>query len=139
MQKIIFLRSTNNASIFEYVSTLLTPADAPTGVEFFSAPSLIAMEDAAPILLATPVVSGVYAGSMAFAFSDDNLLALFRESGQASVLLFVPVQAAGHFGGASSYARGSRLNGVFQSDATIAATLVDTQFTIIATQAMVDQ
>lgn len=139
VQKIILLRSTNNASSFEYVSTLLTPADAPTGVEFFSAPSLIATEDSAPILLATPVVSGVYAGSMAFAFSDDNLLALFREGGQASVLLFVPVQAAGHFGGASSYARGSRLNGVFQSDATIAATLVDTQFNIIATQAMVDQ
>jgi len=32
LQKIILLRSTNNASSFEYVSTLLTPADAPAGV-----------------------------------------------------------------------------------------------------------
>ena len=139
LQKIILLRSTNNASSFEYVSTLLTPADAPVGVDFFSAPSLIAMEDTAPVLLATPVVSGIYAGSMAFAFSDDNLLALFRENNLPKPLLFVPVQAAGHFGGASSYARGSKSNGVFQSDATIGAALVDTQFNILATQAMIDQ
>jgi len=97
------------------------------------------MEDTAPLLLATPVVSGIYAGSMAFAFSDDNLLDLFRENNLPTPLLFVPVQAAGHFGGASSYARGSKSNGIFQSDATIGATLVDTQFNILATQSMIDQ
>ena len=139
LQKIIMLRSTDNAASFEYVSTLLTPADAPPGIEFFSAPSLIEAEDKAPVLLTTPVVSGIYAGSMVFAFSDENLQELFREANQATALLFTPVQAMGHFGGASGYARGTKSNGVFQSDATIGAALVNTQFNILATGAMTVQ
>ena len=138
LQKIVMLRSTNNAASFEYAGTLLTPADAQTGIDYFSAPSLIAAEDTAPVLLVTPVVNGIYAGSMAFAFSDDNLLELFRKSDKAVPLTFVPVLASGHFGGASSYARGTGVNGIFQSDGTIGASIVETKFDIVTTQAMGD-
>ncbi len=138
VQKIVMLRSTNNAASFEYAGTILTPADAQSGIDYFSAPALIAAEDTAPVLLVTPVVSGIYAGSVAFAFSDDNLLEVFRKSDKAVPLTFVPVLASGHFGGASSYARGTGVNGIFQSDGTIGPSLVDTKFDIVTTQAMGD-
>jgi len=135
-QKIVLLRSRDHAASFEYVGTPLSPADAPPGVDYFSAPSLIASPDPAPVLLATPVVSGLYAGSIAFPVTDEVTGSLFHVGGLAAGMLYAPVAATGHVGGASSYdpALGSR--GILQSDAILAADPVDTQFRIISTGAL---
>lgn len=139
LQRIVLLRSTDNAESFQYVTTLLTPEDAPLGVDYFSAPSLIVAEDVAPVLLVTPVVNGNYAGSMIFPFAAEESEELFEDaSGSPQPILFVPVQAPGHIGGASTYAREMESVGVLQSDATLGATLLDTEFNIVVTHTMVE-
>ena len=129
VQKIVLLRSTDHASSFQYVSTLLTPDDALPGVDFYSAPAFIVKEDVAPVLLATPVVDGAYAGSVVFPLV--NLLVV-------DPIMFVPAQTIGHIGGASTYARGTGTLGILQSDAIVGATIIETQFRIVATHAMVE-
>lgn len=138
VQKIVLLQSTDHATSFQYAGTLLTPADAAgTGIDYFSAPALIASGDNAPLLLVTPVVSGQYAGSMVFPFAAGNTL--FRYSGTAQAISYVPVQAAGHIGGASTYATNTGSLGVVQSDAIPGSPLTNTQFRIIATHSMPQQ
>lgn len=138
VQKIVLLRSSDHGRSFQYVATLLTPDDAPDGVDYFSAPAMIANDDAAQILLVTPVVNGFYAGSMVFPFAAKSGNKLFASGTGPSALLYVPVQAPGHIGGASTYARGTGDLGILQSDATIGASLLDTQFKIVSTGAMIE-
>jgi len=136
-QRIVLLKSTDHAASVEFVATLLTPDDTPDGVEHFSAPALIATTDTAPLLLATPVTNGIYAGSMSFPFASLNAGQLFTDStSKALAIQFIPVAAAGHIGGASTYARGMGNSGVLQSDAIPGSPITATQFRIIKTQAM---
>lgn len=134
-QKIILLRSTDHLSTLQYVSTLLSPTDAAQfGAHHFSAPALITTQDNAPILLATPVINDRYAGSRVFPFADDGSNGLFRSNGLAESILLSPVM--GFVGGASTYTGALGQLGILQSDATVGAALVDTQFSIVATHAL---
>jgi len=138
LQKIVLLRSSDHASSFQYVATLLTPDDAPDGIDYYSAPAMIANEDRAQVLMVTPVVNGIYAGSMVFPFAATGVNGLFDSGTGPSALVYVPVQAAGHIGGASAYARGMGDTGILQSDAILGASLVDTQFNIVSTRVMIE-
>lgn len=134
-QKIILLRSTDHLSTLQFVKTLLVPADAtPFGAHHFSAPSIIATEDNAPVLIVTPVINDRYAGSMVFPFADDAGNGLFLSNGVPETILRSP--AAGFLGGASTYTGALGQVGMLQSDATAGAALIDTTFKIVATHAM---
>ncbi|MGB5472326.1 MAG: fibronectin type III domain-containing protein [Gammaproteobacteria bacterium] len=137
-QKIVRLRSTDHLSTLDYVTTLLEADDAAPygGAGHFSAPALIVREDNAPLLLVTPVVNNVYAGSLVFPFADDGSAGVFRTGGLPETILFAPVAGAGHIGGASTYDGSLGAQGILQSDATLGATLLDTRFDIVATHAM---
>lgn len=139
LQKIVLLQSPDHGVTFNYAGTLLSPADAPAGVKYFSAPSLIARQDQAPVLLATAVNnSGAYSGSRVFAFASGN--SVFASMAQARSILSVPLQAPSHIGGASSYARDTGNLGIIQSDAIPdLMALQNTQFRILATASMVEQ
>lgn len=137
-QKIVRLRSTDHLNTLDYVTTLLEADDAAVygGASHFSAPALITREDNAPLLLVTPVINGVYAGNLAFPLADDGSAGVFRTSGIPVTILFTPVAAAGHIGGACSYDGSLGARGILQSDATLGATLLDTRFDIVATHAL---
>lgn len=143
-QKIVLIRSDDHAASFEYVSTLLTTDDVLPGIQYFSAPALISSMDSAPILLVTPVISGFYVGSMVYPIAALEQGILFSSENKALAINFVPVEAEGHFGGASSYARDTQI-GVVQSDAmpgaagTAADILLNTQFRILTTKVMASQ
>ena len=132
-QKIVMLRSVDHANTFQYVSTLLTPTDAaPLGANHFSAPALIATEDAAPMLLVTPVFNGLYSGCVVFPIADDTSGSLFRPGGVAAGISYTsPIN--GHIGGAGSYDSHLGARGILQSDATPGIDLVDTRFDIVST------
>lgn len=139
VQKIVLLQSQDHAASFSYTRTLLSPADAPAGVKYFSAPALIARHDQAPVLLATAVNnSGAYSGSRVFAFTAGDTL--FTAMSMAQSILSVPLQAPSHIGGASTYARDTGNLGILQSDAIPdLMQLQNTQFRILATASMVEQ
>ena len=134
-QKIILLRSTDHLSSLQYVTTLLTPADAVQfGAHHFSAPAMITTQDNAPILLATQVINDRYAGSRVFPLAVDESDGLFRVNDIPQSILLSPVK--GTVGGASTYTATLGQLGILQSDATIGAALVDAQFSIVATQTL---
>lgn len=143
LQKIVLLRSTDHAASFSYVSTLLTPADTPVSVRHFSAPSIIATDDNAPVLLATAVESatGVYRGSRVFPLAAASGNDVFRSASVAQSILSVPLETAAltNIGGASTYARDTGNLGILQSDALVATPLDLSQFRIMATRSMIEQ
>jgi len=132
-QKIVMLRSTDHASTFQYVSTLLSAADA-TPDSYFSAPALLSTAGSAPVLLVTPVaINGVYSGCFAVPFADDATGALFRVSGVPAGLLYTPPQNNGAaISGACAYDRGLGTRGILLSNTIAGAT----PFAIYATQAV---
>jgi len=138
-QKIVLLRSADHATTFEYVSTLLTPADAaPIGAYYFSAPALLATAGTAPVLVVTPAfrdVSGdTYTGCIAIPFADDASGQLFRTGGLPVGILFTPPRLAAPnnvIGGACTYDRGLGTRGILQSNAPAESKF----FGIYATQA----
>lgn len=140
-QKIVLLQSKDHGATLQYVNTLLTPGDAPPGIDHYSAPAVIATDDNAPVLLATPVssTSSLYAGSVVFPFASASSNTVFRLNTVADSILYVPVASIGHIGGASTYARGTGNLGILQSDAIPANPIVNTQFRIIASHVLIEQ
>jgi hypothetical protein len=131
LQKIVLLRSTDHASTFQYVSTLLTAADAAPA-SYFSAPALLSTAGSAPVLLATPVVNGVYTGCFAIPFSDDAAGSLFRVSNVPAGLVYTPAQNnSSLISGACAYDRSLGTRGILLSN-TIAGAA---PFAIFATTA----
>lgn len=141
LQKIVLLRSVDHGASFSYVSTLLTPADTPASVRHFSAPSLLATDDRAPVLLVTDVDSAVqYQGSRVFPLAAEGSNAVFRVLAAAQSILAVPVESGSSIGGASTYSRDTGTLGILQSDAVPDfSTLPNSQFRILSTHAMVEQ
>jgi Fibronectin type III domain len=129
-QKIVLLRSRDHASSFQYVSTLLTPADAaPLGASFYTAPSLIANDGNTPILLATPAFNGVYGGCIVFPIADVDTGALFRTNNVAAGILFAPA-VANHLGGACAYDPALGPHGMLINDGTPGSPPTATHFGI---------
>jgi hypothetical protein len=134
-QKIVMLRTLDHANTFQYVATLLTPDDAaPIGANHFSAPSILAIPGTAPLLLATPVVGGSYAGCVAIPFADDTNGLLFRVNNLPVGIMYLPVLNA--VGGACAYDRGLGARGVLLNNVIPGATVAATQFRIYATRAV---
>jgi len=134
-QKIVLLRSTDHAVSFQYVSTLLNPADAPPGSAFFTAPSLVPTQSNAPVLIVTPTTSaGVYAGCMVIPFADEGQGTLMRDAGTGLPvsILTIPRVNASHFGGACAWDRGLNAPGIFLNDVDLSAAPL--MFTILATK-----
>jgi hypothetical protein len=132
-QKIVLLRSLDHANSFQYVSTLLTPADAtPIGASHFSAPAILATPGTAPILFVTPVIGGFYSGCIAIPFADDAAGQLFRVNNFPVGILYAPVLTA--LGGACTYDRGLGPRGILMNNAIPGATPVQSQFRIYATR-----
>lgn len=135
-QKIVMLRSADHLDSLQYVSTLLTPADAvPIGASFFSAPALMASPGSAPALLVTPSFSGVYAGCVVIPLADPAGGTLFRANNLPVGILYTP-PIQGHFGGACTYSAGLGNNGILQSDGAAGTSPAEAQFKIQATQAV---
>jgi hypothetical protein len=131
LQKIVMLRSTDHASTFQYVSTLLTAADAAPA-SYFSAPSLLSIPGSAPVLLATPVVGSTYTGCFAIPFSDDATGTLFRVNGAVQGIVYTPPQnPSSAISGACAYDRSLGTRGILLSN-TIAGAA---PFAIFATTA----
>lgn len=146
VQKIVLLQSSDHAASFSYLSTLLTPADAPSGVRYFSAPALIATDDNAPVLLVTDVVdiggNDTYKGSRVFPLAAEGSHAVFRVLSVAQSILASPTSTTNTIGGASAYARDTGSLGILQSDAIPPPPMMSldaSQFHILATHAMVEQ
>jgi hypothetical protein len=136
-QKIVLIRTLDHANMFQYVATLLGPADAPVGVTHFSAPALLATPGTAPVLIATPVraTGGTYDGCMVFPIANDASGELFRTvTGPVSIL---STPSSGLMGGACTYDRNLGPRGILQNSVVLApgAPLVNAVFTIQATQA----
>jgi hypothetical protein len=141
-QKIVLVRTSDHANTFQYVSTLLTAADAaPLTASHYSAPALLATPGAAPILIVTAVSSntGAYGGCTVFPIANDVTGELFRANGFPVSILTAP--AGGIAGGACTYdrslgSRGMLVTGVILP---IGSPAVNAQFTIQATQAVLQQ
>jgi hypothetical protein len=134
-QKIVLLRSLDHANSFQYISTLLTPTDAaPIGASHFSAPAILSTPGTAPVLLVTPVINGFYSGCIAIPFADDVAGQLFRVNSLPVGILFTPVLSI--VGGACAYDRGLGARGILMNNVIQGATVVQTQFRIYATQAV---
>ena len=135
-QKVVMLRSSDHLATLQYVSTLLTTADAaPYGnANFFTAPALLASAGNAQQLIVTPAIQGIYVGSVVFPFADEAAGTLIRRNGAPVPIAFTPVPP-GHFGGAATYELGAAATGLLLSDGTAGATLLQTQFRITATHA----
>jgi hypothetical protein len=134
-QKIVLLRTSDHANTFQYVSTLLTAADAtPIGATHFSAPALLATPGAAPVLLVTPVIGSNYAGCIVIPFADDASGQLFRVNNLPVGILYAPTLNA--FGGACTYDRGLGARGVLVNSVVPGATIAASQFRIYASRAV---
>jgi hypothetical protein len=134
-QKIVLLRSLDHANSFQYVSTLLTPADAaPISANHFSAPAILSTPGTAPVLLVTPVKNGVYSGCIAIPFADDAAGQLFRVNNLPVGILYTPVLTS--IGGACAYDRGLGARGILMNNAIPGATPAQAQFLIYATRAV---
>jgi hypothetical protein len=134
-QKIVLLRSLDHANSFQYISTLLTPTDAaPIGASHFSAPAILSTPGTAPVLLVTPVINGFYSGCIAIPFADDVAGQLFRVNSLPVGILFTPVLSI--VGGACTYDRGLGARGILMNNVIPGVTVVQTQFRIYATQAV---
>lgn len=133
LQKIVMVRSADHANTFQYVSTLLTAADAaPIGANYFTAPALLATAGTAPVLLVTPTYGSVYTGCIAIPIADDVNGTLFRVSGLPVGILYTPPQTTGAaISGACTYDINLGTRGILQSN-TIAGAA---PFAIFATQA----
>jgi hypothetical protein len=115
-QKVVLLRSADHGVTFRYVSTLLDAPDAALlGASFYTAPALLPGPGPAPLLLATPSVSVVYAGCVAFPFADLEAGTLARDAGQPTAILGVPV-GEGMYGGACAFDRGLSGSGLLRSE-----------------------
>jgi hypothetical protein len=134
-QKIVMLRSLDHANSFQYVSTLLTPTDAaPISASHFSAPAILSTPGTAPVLLVTPVINGFYSGCIVIPFADDAVGQLFRVNSLPVGILYTPVLNV--VGGACTYDRGLGARGILMNNVIQGATVVQTQFRIYATQAV---
>jgi hypothetical protein len=140
-QKIVLIRTSDHANTFQYVSTLLTPTDAPLGAKHLSAPALLATPGAAPVLIVTPVktIDGTYDGCMVFPIANDVTGELFRVVAGPVSILSTP--SSGLMGGACTYDRNLGIRGILQNSVVLApgAPLVSAVFTIQATQAQLQR
>lgn len=119
-QRIVLLRSTDHARTFSYVATLLDAADAAElpGASYFTAPSLLATPDAAPVLVVTPSFGGIYGGCAVIPFADPAAGTLYRkENGKPAVIRFDPT-AQGTMGGACAAERALPGVGLLRNEAS---------------------
>jgi hypothetical protein len=146
-QKIVLLRSTDHAATFQFVSTLLQPADATTfgSAQYFSAPSLVsATSGNGQALLVTPVIRRtvnsllmpIYSGCVVLPFADAAAGTLVRD-GNATPLAIATLPAPltptldDHQYGACAWDRGVSATGILMNDALATAQPEQAQFTIL--------
>lgn len=146
-QKIVMLRSTDHANSFEFVSTLLQPADASTfaNAKYFSAPSIISSGGNAQALMVTPVVNrsvnnlagDFYSGCVIIPFADTSAGTLMRDGNNIPLSIaslptpLTPV-LTNHLYGACAWDRGVTATGILMND--VAAQSSPIMFTILSTQ-----
>ena len=131
--KIVLLRSTDHAVTFSYVSTLLSPSDAPifSGAAFFNAPALIPTAGGAPLLITTPDNgTGTYLGCLVIPFASEQSGTLVRNGSNLPVPILTMPTLGGHFGGACAWDRSVTATGILMIDLDTAAS---PPFRILAT------
>ncbi len=117
--KIVLLRSSDHATTFSYVSTLLMPSDASivTGAAYFNAPALIPVPGGAPALIVTPDNgSGTYMGCVVIPFANEQAGTLMRDSNDLPVSILTMPTLNGHFGGACAWDRSASTTGILMDD-----------------------
>jgi len=147
-QKIVMLRSTDHANSFQFVSTLLQPADASTfsNAQYFSAPSIISSGGNAQVLMVTPVVNrpianlgtgDFYSGCVIIPFADTSAGTLVRDGSNIPLSIttlptpLTPV-LTNHLYGACAWDRGVSATGILMND--VAAQSSPIMFTILSTK-----
>lgn len=128
-QKIVQLRSTDHANSFTYVGTLLQASDgAAFNANYFSAPTLIATETNAQLLIATPVAArtingtslpNAYSGCVAFPVASEQNATLFRSSSGIPLAILQIPAAINQLNGACAFERNTTSLGVLMNAATI--------------------
>lgn len=115
-QKVVMLRSADHANSFDYVATLLQPADAAAySADYFSAAAVLPSAGNAPVLLVTPVSAGIMAGCVILPFADIQSGTLFRSGNNPLSILRLPLRA-GRSGGSCGWDRGATGTGILISE-----------------------
>ena len=145
--KVVLLRISNLAALgttnpgsFQYVSTLLTPADA-AAISFtaYSTPALLSTQGNAPVLIATPYDNSGLKGCYVFPFASEQAGTLFRDSSNKPIPIVnlpQPALLGIDAGGGCAWDRGLTGSGIYMNDFSLLLSLLNSSnaFSIVMTK-----
>lgn len=127
-RKVVLIRSADHTASFQYITTLLQPADAAAlGAVHFSAPSLLPSPTSAPALIVTPVIADAQnslqaSGCWLIPLSDENTGTLYREtSNNAPINILALPAPPGAQGDGCGWDRGLNVTGLLMTSSVTAS------------------
>lgn len=126
-RKVVLIRTTDHATSFQYITTLLQPADAAAlGAAYFSAPTLLPSPTNAAALIVSPVIADTQnnlkaSGCWLIPISDVKTGTLYREtSSNAPINILALPAPAGAQGNGCGWDRGLNVAGLLMTSAVSA-------------------